>query len=198
MLLILLIFHSQIHSFSLLYLSLQFSVFKYKFSTTSKWMISILWSQKSELMLPIISINITFFLVQSQFLFKHYDLQSSNGGFSAGVSPASPSYYYGFHQGFFLHILSLHLNFKAYFKSQQLHIFIFKEGNISIKVIRNGSLLLTIAQHDLLSLHSDILAILMSIYFADHILNSYYSIQAIKSSLQFTSKPNNDLTWPPS
>jgi len=103
-------------------------------------------------------------------LFKHHDFHSSNGGFSAGVSPASPSHH-GSHQGFFLHISSLHLDFKAYFKSQQLHIFIFKEGNVRIKVIRNGSPPLAIAQPALLSLHSDILAILISIYSADQILD---------------------------
>ena len=47
---------------------------------------------------------------------------------------------------------------------------------------------LLVAQPDLLSLHSDILAILMSIYSADQIFDP--SIQAIKSSLQFTSQLN--------
>jgi len=62
---------------------------------------------------------------------------------------------------------------------------------VRIKVIRNGSPPLAIAQPDLLSLHSDILAILMSIYSADQILDPC-SIQALKSSLQSTSKPNTN------
>jgi len=42
---------------------------------------------------------------------------------------------------------------------------------VRIKVIRNGSLPLAIAQPDLFSLHSDILAIFVSIYSADQILD---------------------------
>ena len=42
---------------------------------------------------------------------------------------------------------------------------------VRIKVIRNGSPPLAIAQPALLSLHSDILAILISIYSADQILD---------------------------
>ena len=46
-----------------------------------------------------------------------------------------------------------------------------EEKLVRIKVIRNGSPPLAIAQPNLLSLHSDILATLMSIYSANQILD---------------------------
>ena len=96
----------------------------------SKWTFSILQSQKSELMLPIISINVTVFSCSimipvqiSWFAFIKWRVFSRCNSYK-------PVFSHGSHQGFFLHILSLHLNFIVYFNSPLLHIFIFKEGNI--------------------------------------------------------------------
>ena len=62
-------------------------------------------------------------------------------------------------------------------------------GVVRIKVIRNGSPPLAIAQPALLSLHSDILAILISIYSADQILDPrQHSSNQVKPSIHIQTQ----------
>ena len=62
-------------------------------------------------------------------------------------------------------------------------------GAVRIKVIRNGSPPLAIALPALLSLHSDILAILISIYSADQILDPrQHSSNQVKPSIHIQTQ----------
>ena len=106
-------------------------------------MFSMLQFQKFKLMLSIVSINIEFSLSFDCNAYSNSIICIYKMEVFYKYKFCKPVFCYGFPQ---LHISSLHLNFKVYFQSLQLHNSIFKERNIRIKIICNSLLLCTIAQ----------------------------------------------------